>query len=295
MASVIARSPGVLGAVMAGLLFLAPANQPSFAQAPALDPQAIEDAAHDEALRLLGEALGDAVEATQTDPTIPDILAALDANIAATRRIRELAETTETLTDEQIQQIAAEIAGIANSFQQIADVAPDVFARRWQEIATLEAIGNAIGFRIADARARLEELRTDNDRIQQDLVAAELTRAEIEKHRLTQQANNAEIQSLEAAMIAWDIFSGRHAEVMARMGDQTEDLDVFFHALRENARVYSAAAQTLNLAKSLRDALADLETIGTLELMRTQLVQSWGDLMRIVAEVNDGLILQPGM
>jgi chromosome segregation ATPase len=279
---------------LGGLLF-APAIQPSFAQAPALDPQAIEEAAHDEALRLLGEALGDAVEATQTDPTIPDILAALDANIAATRRIRELAETEETLTDEQIQQIAAEIAGIADSFQRIADAAPDVFARRWQEISTLEAIGNAVGFRIADARTRLEELRTDNDRIQQDLLAAELTRAEIEKHRLTQQANNAEIQSLEAAMIAWDIFSGRHAEVMQRMGDQTEDLDVFFHALRENARVYNAAAQTLNLAKSLRDALADLETIGTLELMRTQLVQSWGDLMRIVDEVNDGLILQPGM
>jgi chromosome segregation ATPase len=294
MADVIARLPGVLGVVLGGLLF-APAIQPSFAQAPALDPQAIEEAAHDEALRLLGEALGDAVEATQTDPTIPDILAALDANIAATRRIRELAETEETLTDEQIQQIAAEIAGIADSFQRIADAAPDVFARRWQEISTLEAIGNAVGFRIADARTRLEELRTDNDRIQQDLLAAELTRAEIEKHRLTQQANNAEIQSLEAAMIAWDIFSGRHAEVMQRMGDQTEDLDVFFHALRENARVYNAAAQTLNLAKSLRDALADLETIGTLELMRTQLVQSWGDLMRIVDEVNDGLILQPGM
>ena len=294
MANVAARLPGVLGVVLGGLLF-APAIQPSFAQAPALDPQAIEEAAHDEALRLLGEALGDAVEATQTDPTIPDILAALDANIAATRRIRELAETEETLTDEQIQQIAAEIAGIADSFQQIADVAPDVFARRWQEISTLDAIGNAIGFRIADARAHLEELRTDNDRIRQDLLTAELTPAEIEKHRLTQQANNAEIQSLEAAMIAWEIFSGRHAEVMDRMGDQTEDLDVFFHALRENARVYRAAAQTLNLAKSLRDALADLETIGTLELMRTQLVQSWGDLMRIVDEVNDGLILQPGM
>ena len=79
------------------------------------------------------------------------------------------------------------------------------------------------------------------------------------------------------------------------MGDQTEDLDVFFHALRENARVYAAAAQTLNLANSLRTALADLERIETLDLMRSALVQSWGDLMRIVGEVNGGLILQPGM
>lgn len=269
----------------------------SHAQVPALDPQTLEDAAHDEALRLLGEALGEAVQATQTDPTIPDILQALQENIEATQRIRQLAEAEDDLTDEQIQQIAAEIAGIADSFQAIADVAPDVFMRRYQEIATLDAIGDTIGFRIADARARLAELEQSNQIIQQELLNDEtLTRADIEKRQLTQQANNAEMQALDAAMIAWGIFAERHSEVMDRMGDQTEDLDIFFHALQENARVYRAAAQTLNLAKSLREALADLETIETLDLMRTQLVQSWGDLMRIVDEVNDGLILTgPGM
>lgn len=269
----------------------------SYAQTPPIDPQIIDDAAHDEALRLLGEALGEAVQATQADPTIPDILFALEENIAATQRIRELAETEDELTDEQIQQIAAEIGGIAESFQEIADTAPEVFTRRWQEIATLEGIGDAIGFRIADARARLEELQEDNQTIQRQLVNDEtLTRADVEKMRLTQQANNAESQSLEAALIAWDVFAQRHGEVMDRMGDQSEDLDIFFHALRENARVYRAAAQTLNLAKSLREALADLEAIETLDLMRTQLVQSWGDLMRIVDEVNNGLILtEPGM
>ena len=294
MAWSISRSPSVVGAIF-GCALIAFSVTPVFAQVPAIDPQTIENAAHDEALRLLGEALGGAVEATQTDPTIPDILDAMNRNIEATRRIRELAEAEDNLTDEQIHQIGIEIAGIADSFQLIADVAPEVFARRWQEISTLDAIGDAIGFRIADARLRLEELHADNDMIQQELLNAELTLADVEKRRLTQQANNAEIQSLGAAMIAWEIFSERHTEVMDRMGDQTEDLDVFFHALRENARVYRAAAQTLNLAKSLQDAVADLETIGTLELMRSQLVQSWGDLMRIVDEVNNGLILQPGM
>lgn len=267
----------------------------AMAQSDPIDSQAIEDAAHDEALRLLGEALGQSVEATQSDPTIPDILTALEENIDATRRIRELAEAEDELTDEQMQQIGEEIGGIADSFQAIADTAPEVFARRYQEIANLEAIGEAIGFRIADARARLEDLRDDNDAIQDNLVDGDLSRSEVEKLRLTQQANNAEIQSLEAAIIAWDVFSDRHAEVMDRMGDQSEDLDVFFHALRENARVYRAAAQTLSLANSLNAALADLETIETLEVMRGQLVESWGDLMRIVDEVNGGLTLQPGM
>jgi len=281
-----------LGVALTGLV-----GPISYAQSPAIDPLALDDAAHDEALRLLGEALGEAVQATQTDQTIPDILLAMEQNIEATQRISALAVAEDDLTDEQIQQIAAEIGGIAESFQRIADEAPGVFSRRWQEIATLDAVGDAIGFRIADARARLEELRQDNLSIQQELLNDEaLTRADVEKRRLTQQANNAEIQSLDAAMIAWGIFSQRHGEVMTSMGDQTEDLDIFFHALQENARVYRAAAQTLNLAKSLREALADLETIEALDLMRTQLVQSWGDLMRIVDEVNNGLILtEPGM
>jgi hypothetical protein len=69
-------------------------------------------------------SLGRAVEATQTDPTIPDILAALDCNIVATRRIRDLAENTLVLTDEQVQLIARNRTQIALSFQEIANLAP---------------------------------------------------------------------------------------------------------------------------------------------------------------------------
>ncbi|MCC6734719.1 MAG: hypothetical protein IT534_01165 [Bauldia sp.] len=279
-------------AIVASALLVVPA---AAQQQPGFNPQTVETAPNDEALRLLGEALGRSVQATQTDPTIPDILEAIDRNIAATQRIRELAETTPTLTDEQMQQIGREIAEIAQSFQDIANLAPDVFSRRMGEIGTLDAIGNAVGFRIGETRSRLAELEADNTRIQQELVAGGINEAQTEMRRLTQQANNAEIQSLNAAMAAWDVFSQRHGEVMARMGDQTEDLEVFFHALRENARVYAAAAQTLSLANSLRAALADLERIETLDLMRSQMVQSWSDLMRIVGEVNDGLILAPGM
>ncbi len=279
-------------AIVATAVFVVPA---AAQQQPGFTPQAVETAPNDEALRLLGEALGRSVQATQTDPTIPDILEAIDRNIASTQRIRELAETTPTLTEDQMQQIGREIAEIAQSFQEIANLAPEVFSRRMAEIGTLDDIGEAVGFRIGDTRSRLAALEADNQRIQNDLVAGGINEAQVEMRRLTQQANNAEIQALNAAMAAWDVFSERHGEVMTRMGDQTEDLEVFFHALRENARVYSAAAQTLSLANSLRAALADLERIETLDLMRSQMVQSWSDLMRIVGEVNDGLILTPGM
>lgn len=281
-----------LVALFSVALLAAPAAS---AQETGIDQEALGNASEDEALRLLGEALGESVEATQSDPTIPDILQALDDNIAATRRIRDLAEAEEELTDEQMEQIAAEISEIADSFQEIADYAPEVFSRRWEELSTLESIGSAIGFRIADARTRLEELRADNQRIQDGLVNGDLSQTDIEKDRLTQQANSAEIQSLEAAMQAWSFFSDRQAEVIDRIGDQSENLDVFFHALRENARVYAAAATTLRLANSVQLALSDLEAVESLDAMRSQLVQSWGDLMRIVGEVNDGLILEPGV
>src|SRR5690606_30881425 len=206
---------------------------------------------HDQALRMLGNALSESVEATQSDPSIPGIMAALDRNIAATRRIRELAANSETISEEQMQAIAREVAGIARSFREIADTAPEVFQRRWAELSNLELIGDEVGFRIADAKARLAELRRDNERIQREIADGSASRSQIEKDRLTRQANEAEMHSLEAAVAAWGFFAERHGQILARMGDQSDDLDVFFHALRENARVYESAAQTLGLANSL--------------------------------------------
>lgn len=269
---------------------------PSVAQdGPSAARPAIETAPHDEALRLLGQALSQSVEASQSDPSIPSILEALDRNIAATKRIRAIADGKEALTESEMAEVAREVDGIARSFREIAAQAPAVFSRRWQELSTIEAIGDEVGFRIADARSRLETLRQDNARIQQELRRDTLSRSQIEKNRLTQQANDAEMHSLEAAVAAWTYFSDRHGQIMEKMGDQSENLDVFFHALRENARVYEAASQTLNLANSLKAALGELDSIQSLDTMRSQLVDSWGDLMKIVDEVNNGLILQPGM
>lgn len=258
--------------------------------------EGVEAMPHDQALRYLGETLGRAIEATQNDPTIPDILEALDLNIAATRRIRGyIDDDGATVGDAQIAAIAEEIGAIARSFRAIAELAPGVFERRWQEISNIDAIGTAIGFRIATANARVAELRAENEQIDQYLRSTTLTRAQIEMLRLTRTANDAEAHSIEAAIAAWNYFSERQSDVMARLGDQSEDLGVFFHALRENARVYEAAAQTLGIANSLTLALRDLSTIENLESLRSEIVKSWDDLMKIVDEVSNGLALQPGM
>ena len=170
------------------------------------------------------------------------------------------------------------------------------FQRRKQELANISAVGEEIGFRLADATDRLAELHRDNDQIQKTLRAGNLPRTDIEKLRLTQGANDAEIHSLEAATAAWNYFAERHDEVSSKLADQSADLDVFFHALRENARIFSAAARTLNnMANSVKLALKDLDSIQNLQAVQNQLVQSWGDLMKIVDEVNNGLILKPGM
>ena len=250
---------------------------------------------HDEALNLLGETLGKSIEATQSDPTIPDILDALDANIAATRKLRELVDGDTPVTEEQMAEIAAEITIIAKSFGAIAELAPGVFERRLTQLGNIDAIGQEVGFRIADAKARLEALRQSNAEIDSEVRTATLTPAEIEKRRLTRQANDAEMHSLEAAVAAWTYFSERHADVVTRLGDQSANLDVFFHALKENARVYDLAARTLNMANSLNLALSTLGSVEDLDSLRSDLVKSWTDLMKIVDEVNDGLMLQPGM
>jgi chromosome segregation ATPase len=259
------------------------------------DPRATETLPHDEALRALGGSLGASVKATQSDPSIPDILGALDKNIAAAKHIGEMVAGQQKVTDEQIAEVARQVSAIAKSFREIADLAPGVFQRRKQELANIDKIGEEIGFRLADASDRLTELHRDNDQIQKTLREGNLPRTDIEKLRLTEGANDAEIHSLEAAVAAWNYFAERHSDVSSKLADQSADLDVFFHALRENARVYEAAARTLNMANSVKVALRDLDSIQNLEAVQNQLVQSWGDLMKIVDQVNNGLILKPGM
>ena len=119
---------------------------------------------HDEALKLLGETLGKSIEATQSDPTIPEILDALDANIAATRKLRELVDGDTPVTEDQMAEIASEITIIARSFGAISELAPGVFERRLAELGNIDAIGQEVGFRIADAKARMEALRQSNAR-----------------------------------------------------------------------------------------------------------------------------------
>lgn len=250
---------------------------------------------HDQALKLLGEALGDSVSATQSDPSIPDILKALDNSIAATKDVRAMVESGDKVSDEQMAEVAKRIDGIAKSFRAIADLAPDVFQRRMDELSDIDTIGSVIGFRIADARARIVSLKAQNAEIDKQLRGNTLSRSQIEMMGLTRRANEAEMRSIEAAVSAWSYFSERHAAVTARLADQSEDLQVFFHALRENARVYEAAAQTLGIANSLKLALRDLSTVENLNALRSELVKSWDDLMKIVEEVNGGLQLHSGM
>lgn len=280
-------------ACLAAMLCLAPAV--AFGQTADTSEQTLKALPHDEAFETLGNELGDSVRRSQSDPTIPEILSELDANIAATRKVRELLDSESELTDERVKEISREVGKIAQSFRRIADMAPGVFERRLDEVANIDRVGSRVDFRIADARARMEQLSADNAAIKEMLRNETLPSSEIEKLRLTRQANDAEMHSLEAALAAWSFFAERHDEIRTRIDEQSQDLDVFFHALRENARVYEAASSTLNLANSIREALSDVDSLQNLDVLRSHLVKSWDDLMKIVDEVNDGLLLQSGM
>src|SRR6476660_7239338 len=138
--SLVAR--GVAAAV---LLCSAVALAPVRAEEAAPGPGATERLPHDEALQALGGSLGASVKATQSDPSIPDILNALDRNIAAARHMRETVGGQQKVTDEQIAEVAGQVSDIAKSFREIADLAPGVFLRRKQELANIDAVGKEVG------------------------------------------------------------------------------------------------------------------------------------------------------
>src|SRR5438876_12018423 len=97
------------GAAAAFALVGALALTPARAENAPPDPRATEALPHDEALRALGGSLGASVKATQSDPSIPDILKALDKNIAAAKHIRETVGGQQRVTDEQIAEVSRQV------------------------------------------------------------------------------------------------------------------------------------------------------------------------------------------
>ena len=91
---------------------------------------------HDEALKLLGETLGKSIEATQSDPSIPDILDALQTNIEATRRIRDMVDGADTVTEEQIAEVAQRDLDDRQILRRRSPVwRREVFERRYAELS----------------------------------------------------------------------------------------------------------------------------------------------------------------
>lgn len=277
-------------AVAAGI-FLAAPLLPVRAETTGNTEHQNEIPPYEDTLRELGKTLSDAVESTQSDPSISEIMDELQANIDTIGRLRGEIGDADVLTDDLADAISADVSAVAESYRRIASLAPGVFERRLQQMESIEDVADMTGFQLADANHRVEVLRTDNDNIRSRLQTETLTSAEIAKLKVSMQANDAEISSLNVAISAWHAFSAQHKEITEGLGGQSETLDLFFHTLKENARVYDSAARTLNITKSLRAALRDLGRVEDIESLRSDLVESWGELMTIVDEVRKGLNL----
>ncbi|MCC6982623.1 MAG: hypothetical protein IT535_05085 [Bauldia sp.] len=260
--------------------------------------------AQEEPVAPLGGQLNESVAATQADPAIPEILEALDLNISAIGQIRQMVEALSAegpIGVPQVQEIRERFATIAQSFRTIADLAPEVFTRRQDELRDIKTIGDRIGFNIARVLAEIESLTRANEEIARQVASPNLPPLELEKLEFTRTVNASIVQNLETSVRWWNTFADVHGDLVASLDSQTEKLDVFFHFLRENARLYESVSDTLGVAGEITVALSDLETmrdvIGRLDEIQSDLITSWQEVTTIMDQVNRQLELRmsPGM
>lgn len=285
-------------AVSLGFALAAPATAQLAPNVPIPLPRAEEPVAP------LGGQLNQSVAATQADPAIPEILQALDLNIAAISQIRQMVEQLSAegpIGVEQVQEIRSRFATIATSFRTIADLAPEVFARRQSELHDIKVIGDRVGFNIERVIAEIASLNRENEDIARRMSAPNLPPLELEKLEFTRTVNASIVQNLETSVRWWNTFADVHGDLVASLDSQTEKLDVFFHFLRENARLYESVSDTLGVAGEITVALSELETmrdvIGRLDEIQADLVTSWQEVTTIMDQVNRQLELRmsPGM
>lgn len=273
-------------------------RMPALAQATGPAPAASDQTG---TIRGLGKELTDTVRESQSDPTIPEIMAALDRNIAAVRRMRATIDAigpSGRLTDQQLDQVAGEFETIAKSFADIAAMAPGVFQRRRAELGDLTGIGNRIGFGMIEASREIDTLNRRNGAIDQALKAPNLGTTTVEKLQYEKQVNQTIVRNLQATVTWWQQFAAKHARLMEALDAQSEGLDLFFYVLGQNARLYDSGAKTLRMGRDITTALRDIETmknvVGSVGEVESRLIQSWGDVNRIMDEVGKQLELRLG-
>lgn len=276
------------------------ALSPALAQAPAPAPAA-KPADQTGTIRSLGRELTDTVRESQSDPTIPEIMGALDRNVAAVRRMRQIVDAigpSGAMSDQQLDQVASEFETIAKSFADIAALAPGVFQRRRAELGDLTAIGNRIGFGMIEASQQIDTLTKRNSAIDQAVRGPGLTTTALEKLQYEKQVNQTIIRNLQTTVTWWQQFAAKHGRLMEALDAQSEGLDLFFYVLGQNARLYDSGAKTLRMGRDITTALRDIETmksvVGSVGEVENRLIQSWGDVNRIMEEVGKQLELRLG-
>jgi len=293
---------GVVGfAIPVALSQPAPAQGQSRAAAAPATPGTVAPTDQTGSIRSLGKELTDTVGQSQSDPTIPEIMDALDRNVAAVKRIRQTIDglgSTGRLTDQQLESVATDFETIAKSFSDIASMAPGVFQRRRAELSDLNAIGNRIGFGMIEASQQIDTLTKRNGAIDQTLKGTGNTTSTIEKLQYEKQVNQTIIRNLQTTITWWQQFATKHGKLMEALDAQSEGLDLFFYVLGQNARLYDSGAKTLRMGRDITVALRDLETmknaVGSVGEVETRLIQSWGDVSKIMQEVGQQLELRLG-
>lgn len=183
--------------------------------------------------------------------------------------------------DSVIDEVADGLKSIAQSYSKIAEMRFDVLAFFNQgEIKIGEIDGQLI-----KTLSELDDIIKKNQKEIEVLTSKlvnESNQTERRKMEMTIRADKNVINSTKAHILIWNKFQDALVTLKTKLNVRKENIDLLMHGLKQNARVYQAAASAVELRKTASAALKNLSALEKIDDVLGELYKTIGQkLMRL--------------
>ncbi len=213
---------------------------------------------------------------------VDDIIRMLQDSTGEIARLRSQIETEESVAFDDI---VDTLQRVSERFWQIAETAPEVVAKRLNELGNLRGVQREIGANIDELQNSVSQLERRNRTIDSELTLAEERQEPSQRLEIEKQMNASIINSYETAIANWELFATRHERALEILEEQNTSVEDLLFALQANARVYGAAADAARLTREVRTVLTELDQLIHIGDVVNDLVKSWDDLDIIMEEL----------
>ncbi|KPA13123.1 hypothetical protein MHK_006673, partial [Candidatus Magnetomorum sp. HK-1] len=87
--------------------------------------------------------------------------------------------------------------------------------------------------------------------------------------------------------LIWDKFHETQKPLLKKLNLRKENIDLLMHGLKQNARVYQAAASAAELRRTARAALSNLSELQNIDDVLGDLQNNWFEVNALVSQISE--------